>query len=92
LSKLPSAYIKGEDVGTVSRAVTFHDDYKVVKLDNGIPKYQFKEITMATKKDGKCYRVSVYASYTYKGGGTYSTTPTWGYDKPEEMACDNVNK
>lgn len=86
------AYIKGEDVGTPSRAVTIHADHKVVKLNNGIPKYQFKEIVVATKKDGKCYKVSVYASYTYKGGGTYATTPTWGYDKPEEMACENVNK
>lgn len=86
------AYIKGEDVGTPSRAVTIHADHKVVKLDNGIPKYQFKEIVVATKKDGKCFKVSVYASYTYKGGGTYATAPTWGYDKPEEMACENLNK
>lgn len=43
-------------------------------------------------KDGKCYMAAVYASYTYKGGGTYANEPTWGADRPEEMACENASK
>ena len=93
LEQSAMAYVKTESLGTAIRAVNIDADYRVAKNDVGIPKYQFKEFVVAYKdKDGKCFMVSVYASYTYKGGGTYSTAPTWGHDYPQEMACENVNK
>lgn len=96
-------YIKGEEyseyvgaeesVASTYRAVTLTVEPLVVKNEYDLPKWQYHEMWVSYKgKDGKCYRVAVYASYTYKGGGVYASTPTWGADAPQEMACENVNK
>lgn len=99
-------YVKGEEyndylknrtgdseVATPLRAVCTTASPYVDKNEYGIPNYKYHEIWVAYKgKDGKCYLAAVYASYTYMGGGTYATTPTWGADAPDEMACENVNK
>jgi hypothetical protein len=89
-------YLKGRSdspVLTPMRAVTTTASTYVKKNEFGLPLYEYHEIWVAYKgKDGKCYMCAVYASYTYKGGGTYATTPTWGADAPEEMACENVLK
>lgn len=99
-------YVKGEEyndylknrtgdseVATPLRAVCTTNSPYVDKNEYGIPNYKYHEIWVAYKgKDGKCYLTAVYASYTYMGGGTYATTPTWGADAPDEMACENVNK
>jgi hypothetical protein len=86
-------FVKSEGLGTAVRAVTVDNDYQVAKNDVGIPKWQYREMEVAYKdKDGKCFKVTVYASYTYKGGGTYATVPTYGRDSEKEMACENVNK
>jgi hypothetical protein len=90
-------YFKGETdatgISSTMRAVTVTSQPYVRKNEFGIPTYQYEEIWVAFKgADGKCYMAAVYANYTYKGGGTFATTPTWGADSPEEMACGNVNK
>lgn len=89
-------YLKGRSdsqVASTMRAVTTTASTYIKKNEYGLPLYEYHEIWVAFKgKDGKCYMCAVYASYTYKGGGVYSTTPTWGADAPEEMACDNVMK
>jgi hypothetical protein len=86
-------FVKSEGLGTAVRAVTVDNDYQVAKNDVGIPKWQYREMEVAYKdKDGKCFKVTVYASYTYKGGGTFATVPTYGRDGAKEMACENVNK
>jgi hypothetical protein len=78
---------------TTLRAVTVTVEPIVSHNEFGIPKWQYHEIWVAYKgKTGKCYRVPVYATYTYKGGGTYATVPNWSADSPEEMACGNVTK
>lgn len=80
-------------VTSTLKAVCVSADYHVVKNDLGIPKYQYKEFWVAYKgTDGKCYMAAVYANYTYKGGGTFTTIPNWQADGPERMACENVNK
>ncbi len=85
--------VKESEVATTLRAVTLTKEPYVKKNEYGIPLYQYHEMWVAYKgKDGKCYLTAVYASYTYKGGGTYATVPTWGADAPDEMACENVNK
>ncbi|MES2587894.1 MAG: hypothetical protein V4622_02870 [Bacteroidota bacterium] len=89
-------YLKGRGDGAVAstvKAVTLTKEQIVVKNDFDLPKYQYHEIWVSYKgADGKCYMTAVYASYTYKGGGTYATVPTWGADAPEEMSCLNVSK
>lgn len=99
-------YIKGEEYGnylknsvgisavsSTIRAVSLSGTYMVHKNEFGIPEYQYKEYCVAYKDvEGKCYKVAVYASYTYKGGGVYDTIPNWSADSPEELSCDNVNK
>jgi hypothetical protein len=89
-------YLKGRSdsqVASTMRAVTTTASTYIKKNEYGLPLYEYHEIWVAFKgKDGNCYMCAVYASYTYKGGGVYSTTPTWGADAPEEMACDNVMK
>jgi hypothetical protein len=84
---------KDSPVASTFRAITATATPYVKKNEYGLPLYEYHELWVAFKgKDGKCYRCAVYASYTYKGGGTYATVPTWGGDAPEEMACDNVLK
>jgi hypothetical protein len=84
---------KDSPVASTFRAITATATPYVKKNEYGLPLYEYHELWVAFKgKDGKCYRCAVYASYTYKGGGTYATVPTWGADAPEEMACDNVLK
>jgi hypothetical protein len=88
-------YIASSDIKVAStvRVVTVSADYRVHKNDYGLPLYQYKEFAVAFKgADGKCYIASVYANYTYKGGGTYATVPDWGANRPDEMACANVSK
>lgn len=81
------------EVASTFRAVCVSKVPYVKKNEYGIPLYEYHEIWVAYKgKDGKCYLTAVYASYTYKGGGTYETTPIWGADAPDEMACENVSK
>jgi hypothetical protein len=99
------AYVKGEEfkenflipnditLSSTLRTVTLTIEPLVEKNEWDLPKWQYHEVWVAFKdSEGKCYRVPVYASYTYKGGGTYATVPIWGADSPEEMACDNVMK
>lgn len=99
-------YVKGTDyndylkndlgesgVASTFKAITVTSQPWVKKNEYGLPLYQYHEMWVSYKGlDGKCYMCAVYASYTYKGGGTYATQPTWGADAPEEMACDNVLK
>lgn len=80
-------------VASTLRVVTLTKEPWVKKNEYGLPLYQYHELWVAYKgQDGRCYMCAVYASYTYKGGGTYAGTPTWGADSPEEMACGNVMK
>ena len=75
------------------RTVMETEDYYVHKNDIGIPEYQYHEFTVAYKaKDGRCYKATVYATYTYKGGGTYATVPKWSANEPIELSCANVAK
>jgi hypothetical protein len=84
---------EGEHPATVLRTSLVTAEPIVEKNEFGIPKWQYHEIHVAYKaKNGKCYVVPVYASYQYKGGGTYGTVPTWGADYADEMACGNVSK
>ena len=90
-------YLKGYSskggVASTVKAVTLTKEPYVKKNDYDLPLYQYHEIWVSYKgTDGKCYMTAVYASYTYKGGGTYATIPTWGADNPEEMSCLNVSK
>jgi hypothetical protein len=88
-------YVKSSvgEIASATRSVMLTKDTKVAKNDIGIPKYEFHEFVVAFKgKDGKCYKTFVYASYTYKGGGTFAKEPTFSADFPTEMACENVNK
>jgi hypothetical protein len=100
------AYVKGAEfanylkenagmsaVASTVKAVTLTKEPYVSKNEFGIPNYEYHELWVSYKgTDGKCYRTAVYASYTYKGAGTYATIPTWGADRPEEMSCLNVSK
>lgn len=100
------AYIKGAEyanylndnlkmsaVASTVKAVTLTKEPYVKKNEFGIPTYEYHELCVSYKGvDGKCYKAYVYASYTYKGAGTYATVPTWGADRPEEMSCLNVSK
>lgn len=80
-------------VASVVKAITLTKEPYVKKNDYGIPLYQYHELWVSYKgKDGKCYITAVYASYTYKGGGVYASTPTWGADYPQEMGCQNLGK
>lgn len=83
---------KGNPVSSL-RAVSLHSQAQVKKNSLGVPLYQYKEIVVAYKdSDGLCQIVSVYAEYTYKGGGVYASEPTWSADAPIQIACENVNK
>jgi hypothetical protein len=85
--------IEESPVVSTMRTVMETEDYYVHKNDIGIPEYQYHEFTVAYKaKDGRCYKATVYATYTYKGGGTYATVPKWSADAPVELACANVTK
>jgi len=65
----------------------------IKKNDYDLPKYKYHKVWVAFKDtEGKCFKVMVYATYQYMGGGTYESTPTYSADKPIEMACSNVNK
>ena len=80
-------------VASTVKAVTLTREPWVKKNEFDLPVYQYHEVWVSFKgTDGKCYMTAVYASYTYKGGGTYATVPTWGADAPEEMSCANVSK
>lgn len=84
---------KDSPIASTFRAITATATPYVKKNEYGLPLYEYHELWVAFKgKDGKCYRCAVYASYTYKGGGTYATVPTWSGDAPEEMSCLNVLK
>ncbi|MGV3630712.1 MAG: hypothetical protein ACO1O6_05885 [Bacteroidota bacterium] len=89
-------YLKGRGdspVASTVKAVTLTREPYVKKNEYDLPVYQYHEFWVSYKgTDGKCYMTAVYASYTYKGGGTYATVPTWGADAPEEMSCANVSK
>lgn len=89
-------YLKGRGdspVASTVKAVTITREPYVKKNEYDLPLYQYHEFWVSYKGiDGKCYMTAVYASYTYKGGGTYATVPTWGADAPEEMACGNAAK
>lgn len=97
-------YIKGQEyadyldrldknaVASTIRAVSVNKGYFVHKNDYDIPEYQYKEIVVAYKDSkGICHKATVYANYTYKGGGTYSTVANWGADSPTQIACENVS-
>lgn len=99
-------YIKGEEmrkyltdrlgrkpVATVLKAnvVTVKPHIKKNEID--LPKYKYHVIWVAFKdKVGSCYKVPVYATYQYLGGGTYESIATYSADKPIQMACVNVSK
>ena len=98
------AYIKGQEyadylleidksaVVSTLRAVSVFKDYYIRKNDLNIPLYKHKEIVVAYKDaDGICQMASVYATYNYEGGGVYTSSPIWGADAPEQIACENVN-
>jgi hypothetical protein len=98
-----STYVKGAEFAefagaeeaavTVLRTVTVTAEPIVETNEFGIPKWQYHEVWVAYKaKNGRCYMVPTYATYQYKGGGTYGTVPTWGADYPDELACGNVSK
>ncbi|MCE3297333.1 MAG: hypothetical protein K0R65_3047 [Crocinitomicaceae bacterium] len=89
-------YLKGRGdspVASTVKAVTLTREPYVKKNEYDLPVYQYHEFWVSYKgTDGKCYMTAVYASYTYKGGGTYASVPTWGADAPEEMSCLNMSK
>lgn len=83
---------KGKPVSSIKTAL-LHSQCVVKKNALDIPLYQYKEIVVAYKdEDGLCQIVSVYAEYTYKGGGVYASEPTFSSDAPIQIACENINK
>lgn len=78
--------------GTIQRIVLVSRDWEINKNEYGLIISKSIDVQVATKLDGKCYKVRGYIAADYAGGGTYSTSPTFVTQDKEEMNCNNISK
>lgn len=83
--------ISTDRYGSVLRINITSRDWIVHKNDFDLPTEKVMYVDCATKKDGKCYRVTGKFIKTYEGGGVYGK-PYYRSSNRWEMNCANVNK
>lgn len=77
--------------GAIQRIVLVDSDWSIVKNEFGLPLRKVIDVNLATKLEGKCYRVRGTLYSEYAGGGTYAA-PKYYSDTKIEMNCANISK
>ncbi|WP_264787895.1 hypothetical protein [Aureispira anguillae] len=81
-----------DDGGKIIRVVITSSDWGIKKNSFDIPKYKYLSMSVAVKKEGKCYEADGYLRRDYEGGSSYAK-PRFVYTGiNDEMNCNNVNK
>lgn len=79
------------EFGAIQRIVLLESDWRIVKNEFGLPLRKVLDVDVATKLEGKCYRVPGRLYCEYAGGGTYAAPKYYGEYKTE-MNCGNISK
>jgi hypothetical protein len=77
--------------GPIQRIVLVDSDWRIVKNEYGLILRKVISVELATKLEGKCYRVRGTLYSEYAGGGSYAA-PKYYSDTKIEMNCNNISK